>query len=109
MTSSLRRGEGFLWPGLACALTGAAVFQFFGNATRGYIDTASLFYWWGFQWVNPNSETEHGLLILPLAAWLLLRNLRSRELGEGSWEREDRVWPGVVAMGAGLRGILGAR
>jgi exosortase len=109
MTSSLRRRGEFLWPGLACALAGAAVFQFFGNATRGYIDSASLFYWWGFQWVNPNSETEHGLLILPLAGWLLLRNLRSREIGSGSKEqgarsREqgDRAWPGVVAMGAGL-------
>ncbi len=78
------------------------MFQFFGNATRGYIDSASLFYWWGFQWVNPGSETEHGLLILPLAVWLLLRNLRRTEMGEGSWELEDRVWPGAVAMWAGL-------
>ena len=102
MTSSLRRGEGFLWPGLACALAGAAVFQFFGNATRGYIDSASLFYWWGYQWVNPGSETEHGLLILPLAGWLLLRNLRSKEEGARGREQGDREWPGVVVMGAGL-------
>jgi len=102
MTSSLRRGEGFLWPGLACALAGAAVFQFFGNATRGYIDSASLFYWWGYQWVNPGSETEHGLLILPLAGWLLLRNLRNKEEGARGREQGDREWPGVVVMGAGL-------
>ena len=89
-------------PAVFCGLAGAAVFQFFGNATRGYIDSASLFYWWGFQWVNPNSETEHGLLILPLAVWLLLRNLRSREQGAGGKEQGDREWPGVVAMGAGL-------
>ena len=94
MTSSLRRGEGFLWPGLACALAGAAVFQFFGNATRGYIDSASLFYWWGYQWVNPGSETEHGLLILPLAGWLLLLPLALtstrgmiRRLGGRRWQR----------------------
>jgi len=62
-------------PALACALAGAAVFQFFGNSTRGYIDTASLFYWWGFQWVNPSSETQHGWLILGLSAWLFWRNL----------------------------------
>jgi EpsI family protein len=60
---------------LACALAGAAVFQFFGNANHGYIDTNSLFWWWIFQWINPASETEHGWLILGIAAWLLWRNL----------------------------------
>ncbi len=52
------------WPALVCALAGAAVFQFFGNASFGYIKSASLFWWWGYQWVNPDSEAEHGLLIL---------------------------------------------
>jgi EpsI family protein len=64
-----------------CALAGAWIFQFFGNATRGYIDTASLFYWWGVQWADPGSETEHGWLILGLSAWLLWRNLRRPEDG----------------------------
>ena len=81
MTSSLRRVGPFFWPALGCALAGAALFQFFGNATRGYINTASLFHWWGFQWLNPGSETEHGLIIVPLAAWLLWRNLRDRPGG----------------------------
>ena len=102
MTSSLRREKEFFWSALLCALAGVAVFQFFGNSTRGYIDTASLFYWWGHQWLNPQSETEHGLLILPVAVWLWLRNLRSREQGAGSKEPGDRMWPGVGAMAAGL-------
>lgn len=62
-------------PAVASALAGFTVFQFFGNATRGYIDTASLFYWWGCQWVNPQSDCQYGWLILGLAIWLLVRNL----------------------------------
>ncbi len=58
-----------------CALALVAVFQFEGNANHGYINTSSLFYWWGYQWVNPASETEHGPLILLLSAWLFYRNL----------------------------------
>src|SRR5882724_7460778 len=69
------------WPALACALAGAAALQFFGNANRGYIDTSSLFYWWGFQWVNQASETEHGWLILGLSLWLLWRNLQVADRG----------------------------
>ena len=68
------RSPAVAWPALACAFAGVAVFQFFGNANRGYIDTASLFYWWGYQWINPGSETEHGWLILGLSAWLFWRN-----------------------------------
>ena len=52
------------------------VFQFFGNATRGYIDTASMFVWWVKQWMDPGAETEHGWLILGIAVWLLWRNLK---------------------------------
>ncbi len=67
---------------IACALAGFALFQFFGNANRGYIDTASLFYWWGFQWFNPGSETEHGPLILALSAGLVWWNLRMADAGK---------------------------
>jgi EpsI family protein len=70
-----------LWCGLICAAAGAAIFQFLGNSTRGYIGTASLFGWWGFQWVNPDSETQHGLLILGISVWLLVRNLGSEPSG----------------------------
>jgi exosortase len=63
-------------PALICALAGIALFQFWGNATRGYIATNSLFYWWGFQWVDPESETEHAWLVLALSIFLFWRNLR---------------------------------
>lgn len=76
MTSRLRRTSPNFWPAVLCAVAGAAVFQFFGNATRGYIATDSLFYWWGFQWMNPASETEHGWLILGLSVWLFWQNAR---------------------------------
>ena len=69
------------WPrrsALVCALAGFAVFQFWGNATRGYIATRSVFWWWGYQWFNPASECEHGLLVLGIAAWLFWRNLAER-------------------------------
>ncbi len=65
-------------PAVVCALAGLVVFQFFGNGSRGYIDTSSLFYWWGFQWFNPGSETEHGPMILGLSLWLFWRNLKQR-------------------------------
>ena len=83
----------------ACAVAGAAVFQFFGNANRGYIDTASLFYWWEFQWFNPDSETEHGVLILGIAGWLFAREVRAGQgaRGEGQW-----VAGATAAMVGGL-------
>jgi exosortase len=65
-------------PAAACAAAAFAVFQFWGNATRGYIATNSLFYWWGFQWVNADSETEHAWLVLGLSVFLFARNLRRR-------------------------------
>lgn len=113
MTSHTPPQTSRLGPAVACALAGAVVFQFFGNANHGYIDTASLFYWWGFQWVNPGSETEHGWLILALSAWLLARNLRAKETGDGRQEAggKNAVLPvsrlpspvsSIVAMLAGL-------
>ncbi len=69
---------------LACALAGLAVFLWFGNATRGYIATRSLFWWWGAQWTEA-AEGEHGWLILGISAWLLWRNLKlGRGEGPGS-------------------------
>ena len=79
MTSGSTRVRNLFWPALLCALSGAAVFQFLGNSTRSYIGSASLFYWWGFQWINPRSETQHGLLILGICFWLLVRNIRESE------------------------------
>ncbi len=62
----------------ACALI---IFQFFGNTARGYIDTASLFYWWGWQWFNPGSECQHGPLILILSGWVFWKNLKEAPPG----------------------------
>ncbi|MEY2880867.1 MAG: hypothetical protein RLZZ15_3247, partial [Verrucomicrobiota bacterium] len=116
------------WPAAAiCAGAGAVVFQFFGNATRGYIDTGSLFYWWGYQWFDARSETEHGLVILGVSVWLWWRNLRgagsagakaeSPELSAESRAAEGAVggarshgnesvvgpgWPACAAMALGL-------
>lgn len=83
-----------------CGIVGAVVFQWFGNATRGYIVSDSLFYWWGFQWVNPGSESEHGWLISGMSLWLFWRNLRSLPVPtEGGLVY--RFAP-AMAMGAGL-------
>lgn len=100
--SASRQPSSPVGPAVVCALAGAALFQFFGNASRGYIDTASLLYWWGFQWSNPGSETEHGWLILGLSAWLLWRNLRARNEGDGRGPERAGVWPALTAMAGGL-------
>lgn len=61
---------------LVCAGVGGLVFQFWGNATRGYIHSRSLFYWWCVQWFDPGAELQHGLLVLLVSVWLFWRNLR---------------------------------
>lgn len=89
----------------ACALAGLAVFQFWGNAPRGYIDTGSLFWWWGWQWFNPGSESEHGPLILALAAWVAGRNLRGGgKVGARTADiaAREKLWPAVAALLGGL-------
>jgi exosortase len=95
---------------LACAVAGFLVFQFSGNSARGYIDTHSLFYWWGHQWADPRSESEHGWLILGLSCWLFWRNLwnaeRGMRIGEISnqeSEIENRKF--MAPMGAMLAGL----
>lgn len=99
MTSNTPRVQPFPWAGVVCWLAGALVFQFFGNANRGYIDSASLFYWWGFQWVNPGSETEHGWLILGLSLWVYWRNRqRTPFIGAAS----ESVMSAALAMLTGL-------
>lgn len=104
----MRADERRRW--LAAAICGGAVlilFQFFGNPSRGYIDTASLFYWWGFQWVNPASEGEHGWLILGLSAWLLWRNLHIADcrfpIGDVQF-RQSAIgnWQSAIAILLGL-------
>ncbi len=65
-------------PALGCALAGAVVFQFFGNATRGWVATDSMFWWWISQWLDPRAESEHGWLILAISLWLWWRRKKVR-------------------------------
>jgi exosortase len=96
------------WAAWAVGLAGAAVFQFFGNATRGYIDTGSVFWWWGYQWFDVRSQAEHGPLMVGLAAWVWWRNLgkdqgpRAKDHGSAAAEEVGALWPAVVAMVLGL-------
>jgi len=87
------------WSALACALAGLALFQFFGNAGRGYIDSASLFYWWGYQWLNPASETEHGWVILALSGWLMWRQRAALARDPSP---AGSIWPAALALLAAL-------
>ncbi|HEY8994563.1 MAG TPA: EpsI family protein [Lacunisphaera sp.] len=104
-------------PAALCAAAGLAVFQFFGNATRGYIDSDSLFYWWCSQWWPLESETGHGWLILGLSGWLFWRNLRAKDQGLGTKDqgpgaadpakRESKIenQKSVAPLGAMLAGL----
>lgn len=87
-------------PFALCAGVGLAVFHFWGNSTRGYIDTSSLPWWWISQWRNPAAESEHGWLILGLAGWIFWRNLRSSPAGGA--EAAGGTRNAAVAMLAGL-------
>ena len=90
-------------PAIVCAAAGIVLFQFWGNATRGYIATSSLFRWWFYQWVNPESENEHAWIILALSALLLWRNLRRQGAG---W-RPDAAGAAAALMGGLLLHALG--
>jgi EpsI family protein len=107
MASPVDRWPRFL-PAALCAAAGLAVFQFFGNASLGYISSHSLFYWWGYQWSAPASESEHGWLILGLSCWLLWRNLKDQGPGakdEGPASRE--LGPPGAMIGGLLIHLLG--
>lgn len=75
------------------------LFQFLGNATFGYIDTASLFWWMKVVYWNPlnSAEDGHGLLIPPLVLALLW------------WKRKKLLavqfrlwWPAMLLLAAAL-------
>ncbi len=87
-------------PVAVCALAGVALFQFFGNATRGNIQTSSLFYWWNYHWWNADTETQHGSLILLLSGWLFWRNLKR--------EPAARVGEEGAGAGSAVAAMIGA-
>ncbi len=99
---------------LLCGASGFMVFQFFGNSAHGYIGTHSLFYWWGYQWANPQSESEHGWLILAISAWLFWRNMRAGSGEQGAASQQQPTVtasrelgpPGAMLGGLGLH-LLG--
>lgn len=98
------------WPVMVCGVAGAAVFHFFGNANHGYIDTASLFYWWVFQWMHAGSETEHGWIIFGLSLWLFWQNglARSKDARAVAMEkttRKNQMVPARAAIVALLVGL----
>lgn len=90
--------SGVKWAALVSALAGFLLWQFWGNATRGYVDTGSMFWWWISQWLDPMAETEHGWLILGLSLWLFWRNARQEPVAP------NPAMPGcaLAAMVAGL-------
>ena len=74
-----------------------ALFAFLGNATFGYIDTASLFAWLFDIYTSPNSDGQYGLLIpfVVLALfWWKRKQLVAQPLA--AW------WPGMLLVAAGL-------
>ena len=84
------------------------LFQFYGNSTLGYIKSASLFRWWGGQWLDPRAESEHGWLILGLSAWLWWRNLqpaKGSKAGLESGAPPPADHPGRWALAALLGGL----
>ncbi len=93
---------------------GVVVFHFFGNATRGYINTPSMFVWWVKQWMDPGAETEHGWLILGISAWLMWRNLKKVESRgttvEGGPDQHDQAIlsrPSTIDLRLVLPALLG--
>ena len=93
------------WVAAAYALAGAGLFQFFGNATRGYVDTASLFWWWISQWIDPRAETEHGWLILGLSVWILSRNWRTGLKAEGPELNAESTEVDIEGLELGAEGL----
>jgi exosortase len=79
----------------------ALLFGFLGNATFGYVHSASLFGWMFDSYTSPNAEEQYGLLI-PFVVLTLFW-----------WKRKELVarplefwWPGAILVVAGLFGHL---
>src|ERR1044072_1227846 len=86
---------------VACVVVACVLFQFFGNATRGYVNTTSMFWWWVSQWLDVRTESEHGWLILGVSAWLFWRNRRITDSSKAKPAIQDPK-SAIAAMLAGL-------
>ena len=76
------------------AVAWMALFQMLGNATFGYIDTASIFNWAYKVYNGPMSEDEHGNLI-PFAV-----------IGLAWWKREELIAVPKIFWAPALAGVL---
>ncbi|WP_404420599.1 exosortase/archaeosortase family protein [Nibricoccus sp. IMCC34717] len=74
------------------AAAAAALFHFAGNATRGYLDTPSLFVWLGAQWFSPLDDMAHGPLVVVAAAWLIVRAFRQARPAPANAKEPGRAW-----------------
>lgn len=98
MTRNLRASLAAHGPALFAAAAGFLLWQYWGNATHGYIASDSLWWWWGVQWVDPHAETEHGWMILALGVWLFWRNARREPVAPNPPDTSRAA----AAMAAGL-------
>ncbi|HEY9153904.1 MAG TPA: exosortase/archaeosortase family protein [Opitutaceae bacterium] len=64
----------FVGSAILLGIAGIVLFHFFGNATRGYIHSASLFYWLWAQWFDPAADASQGPLVVVVALALVMWN-----------------------------------
>ncbi|WP_309387790.1 exosortase [Cerasicoccus frondis] len=96
MTSKTQR---IAWIGAALlGVAGFVLFQFYGSNVRSYFNTASLFAWWGLQWINPRSQTEYGPIILLASAGLAVWNWRRTSEDSAA----PRPWTSLTLILIGL-------
>lgn len=79
---------------LLYGVCGLVLFHFFGNAVRGWIDTPSVFVWWGSQWLNPDCEAQHGPLVALLSVWLFFRGIKCN----AQHSSEPRISMGIAIL-----------
>lgn len=69
-----RQNRAMWWLACLLGISGLACFHWYGNATKGYIDTGSMFVWWVSQWFNEGSDLEHSPLLTFVAGGIFIYN-----------------------------------
>lgn len=95
------------WPVWACGLGGLLLFHFLGNPNRGYIDSPSLFVWWGSQWLDSSSELQHAWVLLALSVWIFRDNLKRSEADTAAPSVSERWRPAALIAASLLLHTLG--